>query len=249
MISASPPGRTPEAERLHRKQHLAAAVRLFARYGYDEGAGGHLTVRDPEYAERFWINPFGMNFAHVRVSDLLLVDEQGTVVRGTGRVNPAGFAIHSQVHAARPDVVAAAHTHSLYGRAWSTLGRRLDPLTQDACAFYSDHEVFDGFTGVVLDPDEGKRIAECLGTTKAVILRNHGLLTVGGSVAEAAWWFIALERSCQVQLLAEAAGAPIHVEPAVARATAETMGSPAMGRLNFRPLYADIVRTQPDLLE
>jgi ribulose-5-phosphate 4-epimerase/fuculose-1-phosphate aldolase len=241
--------RTPEEERLYRKQRLTAALRLFSRMDFDEGAGGHITARDPEEPDLFWINPFGVHFGHVRVSDLLLVDTAGAVVSGTGTVNPAGFVIHSQVHAARPDVVAAAHTHSIHGRAWSTLGRRLDPLTQDACAFYQDHEVYDGFEGVVLDSVEGKRIAERLGAGKAVILRNHGLLTVGGSVQEAAWWFVTMERSCQVQLLAEAAGAPVHIHPEVARATAATMGSPAMGRLNFRPLYADIVRAQPDLLD
>lgn len=243
------PARTVEQERLYRKQRLAAACRLFARYGFDEGAGGHITARDPEEHEHFWINPFGMHFGHVRVSDLLLVDAQGAVVAGNGRVNPAGYTIHSAIHAARPDVVAAAHTHSVHGRAWSTLGRRLDPITQDACAFYQDHEVYDGFEGVVLDSLEGKHIAEALGERKAVILRNHGLLTVGGSVQEAAWWFIAMDRSCQVQLLAEAAGTPVLIHPDVARATADTMGTPAMGRLNFRPLYADIVRSQPDLLD
>jgi ribulose-5-phosphate 4-epimerase/fuculose-1-phosphate aldolase len=241
--------RTPAEERLYRQQRLAAAVRLFARLGYDEGAGGHLTARDPLYPDRFWVNPFGRNFAHVRTRDLLLVDADGTVVAGTGRVNPAGFAIHSQVHAARPDVVAAAHTHSTYGRAWSTLGRPLAALTQDACAFYEDHGVYDGFGGVVLDAEEGKRVAESLGGGKAVILRNHGLLTVGGSVQEAAWWFIAMERACQTQLLAEAAGTPVHIPPDVARATAAVMGTPAMGRLNFRPLYEDIVRAGPDLLD
>ena len=247
-MSTVPP-RTPDEERLYRKQRLAAALRLFARLGFDEGAGGHITARDPENPEQFWINPFGVGFGHVRVSDLLLVDAAGRVVSGAGRVNPAGFIIHSQVHAARPDVIAAAHTHSTYGRAWSALGRRLDPLTQDACAFYDDHEVYDGFGGVVLDAEEGKRIAERLGGAKAVILRNHGLLTVGGSVQEAAWWFIAMDRSCQVQLLAEAAGTPVDIGPDVARATQATVGSPELGRLNFRPLYADIVRAQPDLLD
>jgi ribulose-5-phosphate 4-epimerase/fuculose-1-phosphate aldolase len=241
--------RPPEEERRYRKQRLAAALRLFARLGFDEGAGGHLTARDPEEPEHFWINPFGVHFGHVRVSDLLLVDAKGVVLAGDGRVNPAGFAIHSQVHAARPDVVAAAHTHSTHGRAFATLGRRLAPLTQDACAFYADHEVFEEFGGVVLDAEEGERIAECLGPAKAVILRNHGLLTVGGSVEEAAWWFITMERSCQVQLLAEAAGTPIPIPAPVALATAATMGSPGMGRLNFRPMYADIVRAQPDLLD
>jgi ribulose-5-phosphate 4-epimerase/fuculose-1-phosphate aldolase len=241
--------RTAEEERLHRQRRLAAALRLFADRGFDEGAGGHITARDPVRTDHFWVNPFGVHFGHVRVSDLLLVDHDGTVVEGEGKVNPAGYAIHSQLHAARPDVVAAAHTHSTYGRAWAALGRRLDPITQDACAFYERHEVFAEYTGVVLDLDEGKRIAQCLGDGYAVVLRNHGLLTVGGSVEEAAWWFVTMDRSCQVQLLAEAAGAPHLIEPDAARAARAGIGTPGMARLNFRPLYADIVRRQPDLLD
>lgn len=246
---AARPRRTPEQERLHRRQRLAAAVRIFADKGFDEGAGGHITARDTLRPDCFWVNPFGMSFRHVRVGDLLLVDHDGVVVEGSGRVNPAGFAIHSQIHAAHPHVVAAAHTHSTYGRAWSTLGRLLDPITQDACAFYDDHAVFDDYTGVVLDLDEGKRIAARLGGHKAVILRNHGLLTVGGSVEEAAWWFISMDRSCQVQMLAEAAGRPLLIGPDGARAARDQIGSPALGRLNFRPLYAEAVRREPDLLD
>src|SRR5205807_10196443 len=129
---------SPEEERLHRKQRLAAAFRLFARWGFDEGVAGHITARDPERLDHFWVNPFGMHFSRIRVSDLILVDHDGNVVEGNRPVNRAAFAIHSQLHAARPDVVAAAHSHSLHGKAWSTLGRLLDPITQDACAFYGD---------------------------------------------------------------------------------------------------------------
>jgi ribulose-5-phosphate 4-epimerase/fuculose-1-phosphate aldolase len=243
-----PSPRTPAQERLNRKRRLAAALRLFARFGFDEGAAGHITARDPENHDQFWINPFGVHFGQVRVSDLLLVDAEGAVISGDGRVNPAGFAIHSQVHAARPDAVSAAHAHSVYGRAWAALGRRLDPLTQDACAFYEDHEVFGSFGGVVLDAEEGKRIAACLGRSKAVILRNHGLLTVGGSVQEAAWWFIAMERACQVQLIAAAAGQPVPIDNDTARATAAVMGSAEVARLSFRSLYEDVVRAEPSLL-
>ncbi len=109
--------------------------------------------------------------------------------------------------------MAAAHTHSIYGKSWSSLDRLLDPLTQDACSFYQDHSLFDDYTGVVLQLDEGKRIAIALREKKAIILRNHGLLTVGHSVDEAAWWFVAMERSCQAQLRAEAAGTPSSSTP------------------------------------
>src|SRR5436305_3783803 len=208
-----------EEERLHRKQRLAAAFRLFSRFGCDEGEAGHITARDPERPDHFWVNPFGRSFKQITVSDLILVDHDGRVVEGNRPVNRAAFAIHSQVHAARPDVVAAAHSHSLHGKAFSALGKLLDPITQDACAFYGDHALFDDYTGVVLDTEEGKRIAHTLGDAKAVILRNHGLLTVGHSVDEAAWWFITMERSCQVQLLAEAAGTPVLIDPEMAALT------------------------------
>jgi len=236
-------------ERLHRKQRLAAAFRLFSRFGFDEGVAGHITARDPEHLDHFWVNPFGMHFGHIRVSDLILVNDRGEVVEGDYAVNTAAFAIHSQVHAARPDVIAAAHAHSVYGKTWSSLGRLLDPITQDVCAFYGDHSLFDDFTGVVLDVEEGKRIAHALGDAKAVILRNHGLLTVGHSVDEAAWWFITMERSCQAQLMAEAAGTPVLIDRENAERTAGQVGMHAGGWLSFQPLYARIVREQPDLLD
>jgi ribulose-5-phosphate 4-epimerase/fuculose-1-phosphate aldolase len=255
MASERAPAKFPtfenvEDERRHRKQRLAAAFRLFGQFGFDEGVAGHITARDPEQLDHFWVNPFGMNFKHIRVKDLLLVNEQGAVVHGSRPVNAAAFAIHSQVHAARPDVVAAAHAHSVYGKAWSALRRPLDPLTQDSCAFYGDHAVFDDYTGVVLDLQEGKRIAEALGEHKAVILSNHGLLTVGRtSVDEAAWWFITMERTCQAQLLAESAGTPVLIDPEQAEKTAGQVGGRMAGWMSFQPLYDWIVAAQPDLLE
>ncbi len=238
-----------DEERRHRKQRLAAAFRLFGRLGFDEGTAGHITARDPELLDHFWVNPLGMNFKQIRVKDLLLVNAQGEVVEGTWPVNTAAFVIHSQIHAARPDVVSAAHAHSVHGRAWSMLHRRVDPLSQDACAFYGDHVVFDDYTGAVLDPEEGKRIAHALGDAKAAILANHGLLTVGQTVDAAAWWFITMERTCQAQLLAEAAGTPVLIDPEVAEKTAGQTGSPRTGWRQFQPLYDWIVAEHPDLLD
>ena len=250
MLIATPPTfSTVEEERLHRKQRLAASFRLFSKCGFDEGVAGHITARDPELLDHFWVNPFAMHFSQIKVSDLILVNEHGEVVQGNQPVNAAAFAIHSQVHAARPDVVAAAHSHSVHGRAWSTLARKLDPLTQDACAFYDDHVVFDDYTGVVLDTEEGKKIAHALGERKAAILRNHGLLTVGHTVDEAVWWFITMDRSCQVQLLAEAAGTPVVLDHDVAALTASQVGSHYIGWYSFQPLYDRIVKEQPDLLD
>ena len=129
------------------------------------------------------------------------------------------------------------------------MGRLLEPITQDSCAFYDDHALFDDFTGVVLDPLEGKRIAHALGDRKAAILRNHGLLTVGHSVDEAAWWFITMERTCQAQLLAMAAGERVLIDPDHASLTASQVGSHTAGWLSFQALYHWIVREEPDLLD
>jgi ribulose-5-phosphate 4-epimerase/fuculose-1-phosphate aldolase len=202
-----------------------------------------------ERPDHFWVNPFGMHFSQIRASDLILVNESGEVVHSNRLVNRAAFAIHSRVHAARADVVGAAHAHSLYGKTWSTLGRLLEPITQDACAFYEDHAVFDAYGGVVSETDEADRIAAALGRRKAVILQNHGLLTVGHTVEEAVWWFITMDRSCQAQLLAEAAGTPLRIAATTALQTRELVGSPVAGWFQFQPLWDWIVKQEPDLLE
>ncbi|MFO0553913.1 MAG: class II aldolase/adducin family protein [Polyangiaceae bacterium] len=236
-------------ERLHRKQRLAAAFRLFSKFGFDEGVAGHITVRDPEHTDTFWVNPFGIHFSQINVSNLIRVNHDGETIEGTFPVNTAAYAIHSRIHKARPDVVAAAHSHSLHGKAFSTLGKLLDPLTQDACAFYQDHAVYDDFGGVVVDLDEGARIARALGDKKAAILQNHGLLTVGSTIDAAVWWFITMERSCQAELLARAAGEPKLIRHEAASQAAFLTGNPIAGWFQFQPLYARIVKEQPDLLE
>ncbi len=241
--------RTNAQERLHRKQQLVAAFRLFGKFGFDEGVAGHITARDPEKTDHFWVNPMGVSFKQIKMSHLLLVNHQGEVVEGQGLLNGAAFTIHSRIHAARPEVVAAAHAHSIYGKSWSTLGRLLDPITQDSCAFYNDHVLFDIFNGVVLDTSEGELLAERLGSKKAAILQNHGLITVGESVEAAAWWYITMERSCQAQLLAEAAGKPILISNEAAAATFNVVGNSVAGQFQFKPLFDVIVAEQPDMFE
>jgi len=243
------PAASFEEERLHRKQRLAATFRLFSRYGFDQGLAGHVTARDPEFPDNFWINPLGQHFGQIRVSDLQLVDHEGNILVGDRPINNAGFTIHSAIHLARPDVIAAAHTHSTYGKAFSTLGKLLDPLTQDACAFYDDHAVFDPFTGVVLDTSEGERLAATLGNRKALILQNHGLLTVGPSVEAAAWWYISMDNAAHTQLLADAAGTTKPISQETARHTAAQTGTAAGGAYSFQPLYEFITAREPDLLD
>ncbi|MFF6993705.1 class II aldolase/adducin family protein [Streptomyces sp. NPDC008313] len=237
-----------EDERRHRKERLAGALRIFGRLGFEDGVSGHITARDPEFSDCFWVNPFGMPFKHVTVSDLVLANQEGQVVEGRYHVNQAAFTVHAQVHAARPDVVAVAHCHSVHGRALSALGGLLDPITQESCAFYEDHTLYDAYSGVAVDAEEGRRIASALDTHKALVLRNHGLLTVGDSVDAAAWWFLSMERSCQVQLTARAAGRPVLIDHKQAVATREQLGGDLVAWINYQPLWQDVSRAEPDLL-
>ncbi|GAA4904457.1 class II aldolase/adducin family protein [Streptomyces coeruleoprunus] len=234
---ALPPAHTsPEEERAHRRQRLAEALRIFACLGYEDGVSGLLTARDPELPDHCWANPFGAPFSSLGEDDLVLVDADGRVVRGSGHVNQAAYVVHAAVHRARPEVVAVAHGHTPYGRALAALGETLDPLSQEACAFYEDHALYDRYTGVAVDPDEARRIAAALGGRKALVLRNHGLLTVGSSVDAAAWWFIQLERCSQVQLAARAAGKPVLIGRRDALATRERLGGDLAAWLNYQPL-------------
>ena len=249
-ILAGPDGaqRSPEEEQKFRKQRLAAALRIFGKFGFDEGVAGHITVRDPMETETFWVNPMGRSFKQVCVSDLIRVDHDGQIVEGQGILNGAAFTIHGHIHQSRPEVIAAAHAHSIYGKSWSSLGRLLDPITQDACAFYGDHALLDDYTGVVVDMTEGERLARVLGPKKAIIMQNHGHLTVGGSVEEACWWYVTMERSCQAQLLAEAAGTPRPIPEEMAAHTQKQVGSRQSGWFSAQPMFDVILAEQPDLL-
>lgn len=240
-------------ERLFRKQRLAAAYRIFGRFRFDMGGAGHITARDPELTDHFWVNPFGVHFSKIRVSDLMLVNDSGDIVQPPARVKPwlnqAAFAIHSRLHFHRPDVHAAAHSHSLYGKAFSTLGRLLAPISQDAAAFYENHALFDDYSGVVLESSEGDRIAAALGDKPAIILKNHGLLTTGQSVEAAIWRYLSMENACQTQLLAEAAGAPQPMTPEVARLTRSQIGDECTAYCSFQPYWEWITAEEPDLFD
>ena len=240
---------TVEQERMHRKVRLAAAFRMFSKAGLDEGVAGHITARDPEHTDSYWVNPFGMHFSLIKQSDLVRVDHEGNVVEGDSAVNGAAVAIHCAVHAARPDVVAAAHAHGPYGKTLSCLEMTVEPLTQDACAFYQDVGVYDDYTGVVLDSEEGKKIGHALGDHKAVILRNHGMLTVGETVESAAWWFLTLERTAQSQLMAYAAGTPRQIRHDEATQTRGQVGYELAGWFQFQPIWQRISKDNPDIYD
>lgn len=202
--------------RTHLLQHMAATFRHWSRSGYVFGISGHISIRDPEYPHAFWTNPLGVHFGLLKASDMILLSLDGEVLRpstidlpksyGTKPANAAGFLIHAAVHKRRPDVHAACHAHTKNGKAWSVFGKPLQMLTQDTCKFFDRHSVYNSYGGVVLAPQEGELIADALGEKNVMcILRNHGLLSVGQTVDEAAWLFDAAEAACGDQLAVEAA--------------------------------------------
>ena len=236
-------------ERSERKLKLASAFRLFAHYGFDEGIAGHITVRDPEFMDTFWVNPFGVYFGMISVSDLIRVDMAGNIVEGKHtKLNKAAFIVHSKIHQKRPDINAVAHAHSIYGRIFSATGKTIRPLTIEATPFYNDHVLFNDLGGVVNQLSEGDLIAEALTDKKAMILRNHGLLTVGKTVDEAAWWFVAMERSCQTQIMVELLGNCVELEADEAERGYQELGNSAAGWFQYQPLFQKIMKEQPDVV-
>lgn len=225
--------------RKHRKTMLLSAFHLFAKLSFDEGLAGHITVRDPVDLNEFWVNPLGISFNALKEEDLLKVNHAGEVVQGDGYLNGAAFVIHSKIHQQHPHINAVVHAHSIYGKTWSSLGKLLSPITQDACAFYKNHELFNTFNGVVLNNHEGEEIAKTLADNKAIILQNHGLLTVGTTLESAVWWFISMERCCKSQLLADAAGKPIAIDHETALECRKIVGSEETGYFSFKTMIAD----------
>lgn len=241
-----------EAEREYRKQHLVAAVRAFALHGFDYGFAGHLTVRDPERPHLYWTNPMCVHFSQVKLSNLVLADHAGNVVEGTHAINRAGFVLHSAVHEAYPDIVAMCHAHTVYGTAWCATGRPLDMISQDAACFYGIHAVVGASAGAVaVEKESGHSVALQIGRNRAVLHQNHGLITTSRhSIDDAAFWFIALERCCQVQLQIEASGVkPQLLSEKTARYSLEHVGSDFIGWLHFQTLFNQIATSQPDMFE
>lgn len=244
-----PKFKTFDEERQYNKQKLAGVFRLFGQMGFSEGVAGHVTYRDPEFTDYLWVNPYGVPFGKIKASDFVLVSPKGEIVEGKYTIHRSAFSIHAAVHEARPDVISSVHTHSVHGKTWSASGKLLDPLTQDACAFYDDHSIFDEYKGVAYAEEEGVRIGEALGDNKAVILRSHGLLTVGESIDSAAFWFITMERTCQAQLMAAAAGIVHPIAPKDAANTADQVGREIDGWEGFQPMWERIVNQEPDFLK
>ena len=217
-------------------EHMAGAFRVFARHNHTEGMSGHISVMDPVERNAMWMNPLGVHFGMLKASDMILLQLPDGKIIGGNRSRPAnraGFFIHAAIHKARPDVGAVCHTHSIYGKAWSAFARPLEMLNQDVCNIFGVQAVYAQYGGIVFGEHEGEKMAEALGPRgKGLILMNHGLLTVGSTVDEAAFLFRLMEKSCEVQLLAEAAAANGVEKKIISDAEAEynfKMASEAVG--------------------
>ncbi len=201
---------------------LAAAYRLIHRLGLDDSIYTHISARLPGPQHRFLINPYGLRFEEVTASNLVTVDLDGQVIDdpiGLG-INPAGFTIHSAVHAARADAICVLHTHTVAGVAVSSQKDGLLPLNQWSMQF-TDRLAYHDYEGIALDLDERQRLVADLGDKFVMVLRNHGMLTCGRSVAEAFKLMHNLERSCRAQLAIQSSGAAIMpLSTAVASKTA-----------------------------
>jgi ribulose-5-phosphate 4-epimerase/fuculose-1-phosphate aldolase len=188
---------------------LAACYRLVAHFGWDDLIFTHISARVPGDEHHFLINPYGMLFEEITASSLVKVNAHGDkVVPSPHPINPAGFVIHSAIHAARPDVTCVLHLHTPAGVAVSAQERGLLPISQQATIALASLGYHD-YEGIALRDDEKPRLVRDLGAKISLILRSHGLLTVGPSVADAFLYMYNLQRACEVQVLAQAGGAAL----------------------------------------
>ncbi|HZI87185.1 MAG TPA: class II aldolase/adducin family protein [Pyrinomonadaceae bacterium] len=232
---------------------LAAAYRLAAHYGWDDLIFTHISARVPGPDHHFLINPYGMMFDEIKASSLVKVDLNGRIVNDTPYIiNPAGFTIHSAVHAAREDALCVMHLHTDYGIAVSAQKDGLLPISQQALFPLSSLGYHD-YEGLALNDAEKPRLIADLGTKNNLILRNHGLLTIGKSAAEAFLSMYILERACRIQILAQSGGAELVTVPQqivsgiAAQMSAVTLGQGAA--LTWPGLLRKLDRVDPSYRE
>lgn len=242
------PNHVPSEQEL--REDLAAAYRLIALHGMTDLVFTHLSVRVPGEGHRFLVNPYGLLFEEITASSLVLVDAEGAPRQPTSwPVNPAGFVIHSAIHMGRADAACVMHTHTLAGMAIAAREGGLLPLNQMMMEFDGRVALHD-YEGIAADDnlDERQRLVRDLGDKPAMILRHHGLLTVGRTVAEAFYWMWYLEQACRIQLAAQAGGARLVVAPpeVVARTRAQYSTGPGKGWLPWQALRRKLDREQPD---
>jgi ribulose-5-phosphate 4-epimerase/fuculose-1-phosphate aldolase len=190
----------PVVERELRKRELVLGYRLFGSFGWGDDGAGHISARDPERPDHFWLLGYGIPFRYATLEHLVLIGPDGVVVEGQRDYNPAAYRIHMPIHEARPEVVCVVHTHTPYGTPFAALAQPLRAISQESCGFFHDQAVFEGEEVDVLTYDAGQRLAAAMGSAQLLILANHGLLTAGRTVAEAVGAFVLAERASEVHV-------------------------------------------------
>jgi ribulose-5-phosphate 4-epimerase/fuculose-1-phosphate aldolase len=242
------PNHVPTEQEL--REDLAAAYRLIALFGMTDLVFTHLSARIPGPGHRFLVNPYGLLFEEITASSLVIVDAEGEPAQPTAwPVNPAGFVIHSAVHLGRPDALCVMHTHTLAGMTIAAQQGGLLPLNQMMMEL-SGRVALHDYEGVAADDNlsERDRLVRDLGDAPAMILRHHGLLTVGPTVAAAFYWMYYLEQACRIQLSAQSSGAKLALpsHEVVERTRAQFTGGPTKGWLPWQALRRKLDREQPD---
>ena len=233
-----PPG--PAEQRALWKWEAAIGYRMFAALRWGQLGDGHITFRDPERRDHFWMLSYGVPFRAATVHDLILIAPDGSVADGPphATANTAGYNIHMPLLEVRQDINSAAHTHTAFGTPWSANVEPFRAISQESCSFVFNQAIYDGEDLEVDTTDGGYRIAEAMGTNTLVILRNHGLLTGGLSPAESVGWFVLAERVAEVHVKAPDGKA---IGAAAARIAAATLAPESAGWRVFQWLQRSLV--------
>ena len=256
MPLPSPP-RRPDPDRVpterELREDLACAYRLLAHFGMTDMVYTHLSVRVPGEGHRFLVNPYGLLFEEITASSLVLVDAEGEPAQETSwPVNPAGFVIHSALHMGSERAQCVMHTHTLAGMTVAAQADGILPLNQMNMELHGRVAIHE-YEGIAADDNlsERQRIVLDVGEKPCLILRNHGLLTTGRSVAEAFYWMWYLEQACRIQVAAQSTGAPLSLPPeeVVERTRAQSPDSPVKGWLVWQALKRKMDREQPEYRE
>ncbi|WP_144183000.1 class II aldolase/adducin family protein [Elioraea rosea] len=250
IIAPRPPQPNHAPSERDLREDLAAAYRLIARFGMDDLIYTHLSARLPGAGEpRFLINPYGMMFSEITASSLVVVDVEGNAVgEQIWPVNPAGFVIHSAIHMGREDAHCVMHTHTLAGMAVAATEDGILPLNQMSMEFYGRVAVHE-YEGIAADDNlsERGRLVRDLGSLNCALLRNHGLLTVGATVAEAFYYMYYLEQACRIQLAATSMGRTLSIPPVdvIERARDQFSGGTSKGWRPWAALRRMLDREDP----
>ncbi|ATJ89482.1 MULTISPECIES: class II aldolase/adducin family protein [Acetobacter] len=232
------------------REELAAAYRLMALFNMTDLVYTHLSVRLPGESHRYLVNPYGLLFEEITASSLVIVDADGQPRQETSwPVNPAGFVIHSAIHRSRPDAACVMHSHTVAGMVVAAQDQKILPLNQMNIEFYGAVG-FHGYEGIAADDNlsERERLVRDLGTHCGLILQNHGLLTVGATVAQAFYRMYYMEQACRIQIAAQATGMPLHIpsEEKILRTKKQFDDDPDQGQLIWQALRRKLDREQPD---